>query len=424
MRAGYASVCDVLFWIVLVFQVSILPDVLGIGFIARIANIFAVLVFLVGALGMLSAKRSQRVLYFYVFPIMLVIAGYAINILRSGRIEALSHFGLILPWFAALSVPFILRFDYERYWRLFYRFMIVVSVVALVEYGAVFAGLLSPTSLTTRYGEFVKGVFTIFHSLDDDVVYNRMYGVFAEPGTYAMFLLLALSYALVHKRVIAAVVFMTCMVFTASLGGYLGLVILLLTHAYWIARRKSATTVAIIGLGALLVLALAAGPLIDFLTMIYENRAQGESLTVRQSNVSLFFVHFFDILFSAPFGMELKGEALSTLQGSDPLYIGSNFTVGNALVLGGLLSLLGYTMFLIANTLCWLQGLLRHEQGKLIACVYISFPALMSFVVQRTTVFDSALYSFLFAAPLLAVMRRAGASSGSDLTGIFRLARD
>jgi hypothetical protein len=407
------GIWPILFWAVIVFQSSVLPDTLGVGLMARVANTLTLVLFFVCSMAVLASRLSERVFVFYCLPFLLVIVGYLANILRSANLEALPYLGLIIPWFAALCVPFTKGFDAERYWRLFHRFMLVASVIALIEYAAVFWGFLQPSILETKRGEFLQGVFTIFHKLEDDTPYNRMYGVFGEPGAFAVYLLLALAYSLVHRKILAAVLFLVCMLLTASLGGYLGLALVAVAFVQWEARRRGAVTSLFVALAAAVAAACTFGTVYEFFADSFFNK--GESAATRQSNLSLFFGNFFDIAFEKPLGMKLHGDSLTALAESDRLYFGSNFSVGNALIIGGLTSLIGYVMFLLVNTLCWLRAVGRGSHSRLMQCVCISFPAMLSFIVQRTTVFDSALYSFLFAAPMLSLLQRAPAEASSDI---------
>lgn len=414
MTVQRLGIWPILFWAVIAFQISVFSDTLGVHLMARAANSLALSLFFVCSMSVLASRVSERVFVFYCLPILLIAVGYLANILRSANLEALSYLGLIIPWFAALSVPFTKGFDAERYWRLFHRFMLAVSVIALLEYVAVFWGLLQPSMLETKRGEFLKGVFTIFHKLEDDSPYERMYGVFPEPGTFAMYLLPALAYALVHRKVLAALLFLVCMLFTASLGGYLGMALVAVAFVQWEARRRGAVVSLFVALAAAVAVTCTLGMVYEFFADSYLNKA--ESAATRESNVSLFFSHFFDIAFEAPLGMKLHGDSLTALAESDRLYIGSNFSVGNALIIGGLTSLFGYVMFLLVNTLCWLRAVSRGGHSRLMQCVCVSFPAMLSFVVQRNTVFESALYSFLFAAPMLSLLQRHPGDASADIS--------
>jgi ABC-type multidrug transport system fused ATPase/permease subunit len=355
------GIWPILFWAVIAFQISVLPDTLGVGLMARAANSLALVLLFVCSISVLASQVSERVLVLYCLPIVLIIVGYLTNVLRSANLEALSYLGLIIPWFAALSVPFTKGFDAERYWRLFHGFMLVASIIALLEYVAVFWGFLQPSILETKRGEFLKGFLTIFLGLEDGTPYNRMYGVFVQ----------------------------------------------------WEARRRGAVVSLFVALAAAVTVACVFGTVYEFFANSYLDR--GESAAARESNIDLFFRHFFDIAFEDPLGMKLHGDSLTELAKSDRLYIGSNFTIGNALVVGGLTSFIGYVVFLLVNTVCWLRAVSRTSHSKVMECVCVSFPAVLSFIVQRATIFDSALYSFLFAVPILSVLRRGPADTSSDI---------
>ena len=413
MTVRRLGIWPILFWVVIAFQISVLPDTLGVGSMARVANTLALILFLVCSMSVLASQVSEQVFVFYCLPILMIAVGYLANVLRSANLEALSYLGLVIPWFAALSVPFTKGFDAERYWRLFYGFMLVACVIALLEYAAVFWGFLQPSIIETKRGEFLKGVLTIFLGLEEGTPNNRMYGVFAEPGTFAMYLLPALAYALVHRKILAAVLFLVCMLLTASLGGYLGIILVAVAFVQWEARRRGAVTALFVALAAAVIVVCVFGTVYEFFAASYLDK--GESAAARESNVDLFFRHFLDIAFDDPLGMKLHGDSLTELTKSDSLYIGSNFTIGNALIVGGLMSFIGYVMFLLVNTVCWLRAIGRTSHSKVMECVCVSFPAVLSFVVQRATIFDSALYSFLFAVPILSVLRRGPEDTSFDI---------
>ena len=403
MAVRRLGIWPILFWAVIAFQISVLPDTLGVGSMARVVNTLALALFFVCSISVLASQVSERVFVFYCLPVLLIIVGYLVNVLRSANFQALTYLGLIIPWFAALSVPFTKGFDAEKYWRLFYRFMLVASAIALLEYLAMFSGFLHPSIIETKRGEFLKGVFTIFLGLQDGTPFNRMYGVFAEPGTFAMYLLPALAFALVHRKIFAAALFLVCMLLTASLGGYLGIVLVAVAFVQWEARRRGAVASLFVALAATVIVACIFGTVYEFFAESYLDK--GVSAAERESNLDLFLRHFFDIAFEDPLGMELHGDSLTELAKSDRLYIGSNFTIGSALVVGGLTSFIGYVMFLLVNTVCWLRAVSRTSRSTVMECVCVSFPAVLSFIVQRATIFDSALYSFLFAVPILSVLR-------------------
>jgi hypothetical protein len=285
-------------------------------------------------------------------------------------------------------------FNLERAWHTFYRFMLWGSVVSAIEYVAVFAGILPATPITTDRGVFLKGVFSIFYGLGDNTVHYRMYGLFAEPGSYAMYLLPAIAYAWLHGKRWPAALFVACLFMTDSLGGLLSLGVLGVTYLFWKSSKHST--------GMLLTLVVTAAilyPLSGVVRDRYEKK--GESRAIREDNVSLFRENFVSVITANPLGLPLSGRSLSDLENVTDRYLGSNFEVYTLFVKGGLLACAGYTLLLawliVRDGRYLVSGSTDPTEGAAMVCL----PALVLFVVQRETVLASAVFAFLFARPLM-----------------------
>jgi hypothetical protein len=276
-------------------------------------------------------------------------------------------------------------------------------LISLLEYFAIFGGLLTSTLIETDRGIFLKGVFSILHSLDGGVPYFRFYGVFAEPGTTAMFIIPALVYALIHSKMMAIGIFLLAMAMTFSLGGYFSLIVTFYLFFSWQFGKSK-----YMALGkVVLTLLVAVFCLISFneLSRLYEKKAT--SASVREDNVGNFFGNFGDILIDKPFGFILEGKSLSELDKGNEYYVGSNFSFFVAFAKGGVLGLFGYALFFVTNITVLMKYYLHgHDPDKIIACAMLSLPALLIYCFQRPTILESMLFSFLFATPLLRVMLR------------------
>jgi hypothetical protein len=396
------SVWTLAFWVVITCQFTMLPDALGLGVLSRLANAATLVLFLAGAILVMVSRHDERVAAFYVLPAVLVTIGFIVNVVRAGSADSLGHLGLVIPWVAMLSVPFVRGLDWTRYWKYFHHFMFWASVVALVEYAAVFVNLLTPSEIETRHGAFMKGVFTIFHGLDTGEIHLRLYGVFAEPGTYAMYLLPAIAYALMMRKPIAVIVYLICLACTRSLGGYFGLALLAIPMLVWMMRGRQtglATSIVLVGMTAL---AFLGGIIFDAVSNVY--LARGVSATVRETSFLDFTTQFLPALAAHPFGFELKNEAFSALQDQE-YYFGSNFAVATAAVTGGVLSFIGYVSFVVVNMVAWLKAFFQRHATGVEAVALLSLPALLSFIVQRTTMLETALNAYLFAPMLLEILR-------------------
>jgi hypothetical protein len=403
----YLRLWPIVFWAVIAFQLTVLPDTLGVPVLSRVANVLLLALLFTCAVSTITGLRSERVTVFYCLPIALVLVGYFLNILLSANLDALGYLGVTIPWLAALSVPFSRNFDPDRYWKYFYRFMIVASIIAIVEYTAVFYGLLEPTEINTKRGDFFKGVFTIFAPGDDPntPVYERLYGVFAEPGAFSMYLLPAIAYAAFRRSWLAVVLFIVAMGYTLSIGGFVGLAIVVVFFVHRRSQRKGPIVSTIVVLVTVITLGVSAGALYTWAGDVESYK--GESAYEREDNLRMFFSsHIVEVIGSAPLGMDLHGQSLSAAGEGDRLYLGSNFAPGTALVIGGVSALVGYIAFLAVNTAGWVRLLIHKPRGIVFDCIYVSYPALVTFVFQRATMFDSAFYAFLFAAPMLSLLRR------------------
>ncbi|MBI5141407.1 MAG: O-antigen ligase family protein [Nitrospirae bacterium] len=389
---------------VLIFQVSVIPDSLGIKPVGRVANVIILSTFFALMISAMARNKHVAVYNYYIAPILLIVIGYTINILRSFNIEALGWFSILLPWMAALSIPFNKKLDVSKSWDIYYQFMLITTVITVFEYIAVFSGMIVPAVIETDRGVFLKGVLSIFHGLDDGEIHYRYYGVFAEPGTAAMFLLIGLTYALVHSKKTGSIIFLVAIYLTDSLGGFVSLVIVCVLFAIWKCNESRSPLIARL-LMILIITSVSVSSISYFYTR-YEEKQEStrESAVVRKDNVDNFANNFVSSLARYPFGFELIGKSLSDLE-SNSRYYGSNLTFYVAFVQGGILGFAGYTLFtLMVVTITIKYFFKRYCGNKLLACVFVSLPALLMFTFQRTTIFESALFSFLYASPLIRVM--------------------
>lgn len=392
---------------VLVFQMSVLPDTLELKSASRILNLGALTVFSVLALKALFQGRTRRASLFFVIPVALVLMGYSANFIRTFGVDHLGIAGILLPWTAALSVPFMRSFSLKKSWALFYRFMLGFSLLSCIEYGAVFAGRLTPTPIVTQNGVFVRGIATMFTELDDGSVWDRMYGVFYEPGTLAMFLIPAIAYALVFAKRWPLLVFLLCLLAAQSIGGYASLVVVVTLFIYWRTPRLSAKLLVFP-----FVVAGAGYVLADYFVPAYA--AKGLSAATREEQVSMFGQNFFNLLREYPLGMPLVAGSTTNLD-VHPLYSGSNFALFVAFHLGGFIAFAGYTALVVFSIIASIKYFAKYNPNKNMACAFISLPALAMYVFQRATIFDSALFAFLFAVPIMVVLRENSAGVAAPL---------
>lgn len=389
--------------IVLGLQVGVLGDVFNAGAFARLANLVTLATFAALSLWVLIKAHRPVVFFVYLLPLFFVLAGVAVNILRSGPLENLGYFGMTIPWLAAIAVPFATRGKGDEYWHWYYRFMLLTTLASIAEYGAAFIGVLPVTLIETDRGEFLKGFFTIFHNLGDDVIYGRMYGVFPEPGTYAMYLLLAIAYCLTERKWAALLLFLSALFMTGSLGGGIGLVALSVAYALFGRGRTSASRLHITTAAILCMLVFVWKPVGTRFAAAYEQK--GLSAEVREDNVQQFLMRLPTLAVEAPIGHRLSGSSLSSLEAQDA-YTGSNFTPAAWFALGGVMSLFGYVGFLLTNVAVAIVLLIRPREGAAERAVALSLPVCMLFLAQRTTPLDTAVFGFLFGGVMVSTLNK------------------
>ena len=99
---------------------------------------------------------------------------------------------------------------------------------------------------------------------------------------------------------------------------------------------------------------------------------------------------------------------------SNPAYIGSNFTPGNAFNLGGILSFLGYLAVLFVSLWYAIMSLFRKglslDEQSAVVSIFFLFP----FIFQRGVAWDSSIFALLFA-PFIIKFLRAQRKSGGIL---------
>lgn len=126
----------------------------------------------------------------------------------------------------------------------------------------------------------------------------------------------------------------------------------------------------------------------------------------REENALRFWGELGRQIVTRPLGAPLVGGSLAELGTFDSDYLGSSFAPYTALVLGGVSALFGYSAIIVVALFTSMKFFAKPHSDRLMACAFISLPPLILFLFQRATVFDSPLFAFLIAAPMLAVIRR------------------
>lgn len=403
-----------------IFQLTVIPETLQIKGISRIFNA-ALLVSMLSSAAILWLYKLERFTlrtgFFYVFPLVLIMAGYGLNLLSSATSASIGYFSILIPPAVALVIPFLKGDRTPRMWDVYYRLMLVLCAISITEYILVFGGILQTHPLFGREG-YLRGVLTTFYDYGAALPHYRLYGTFFEPGTGALLVVPAMTYALMNRKFIAVLVFLCIFLMGNSLGGYAALAMVLLAVAYvkidWHAFGAISHT-----LYWLLLTAAAAALAIFYFLPQYSEKTF--SATVREQNILGFFWEFPNLLLSYPTGFLLKGDSLTSLTGSAG-YLGSNFMPYVAFVQGGILSLMGYVLLLAGSVLMSIRVLHRPSEYSPVALwAALSMPALLVFSFQRASVFETILLGFLFGSPILESLRKSPVpplrSAGRSMAG-------
>jgi hypothetical protein len=390
---------------VFLFQLGMVKYTLNLGYVATITNSLMLLGLSIMAVRNISGRTFLPAIWlFYLIPGILVYAGYFQNISRSmvANVGAASSLGLLIPWAAYLSVPFLIRSlaDSETIWRFFYRCMLLVCGIGLIEYLLAFNGLLPLRIIETPLGTFLSGGLTVFHMLEDQSPYYRFYAIFPEPGTFAMYLLPAILYALVYRKYVGLTLFSISLYLTGSLGGVIALVLLALVYIYGRLRQLRYSIGVCVLAGCVLAAGLAGYFSADFAKAY---AAKNQSAEVRENNVFGVIYNLPALIVDHPLGFELTGESMSNIDSKD--YFGSNFALGNALATGGFMSLSGYFAMLTTCLVISLLSLARRIEDIDHQVIFPSLLVAFIFVIQRATVMDSAIFAFLFSPSIIRYLR-------------------
>lgn len=377
-----------------IFQITAYKFIWGIEWASRLLNICTIIIFSVYALYALSKfKFNHNVVNFYIIPGLLVYIGFFINISVGSilNLSVINQFGLLIPWAIYLAIPGILKFDkldVSSLWRYFNYFMFATVSLSIIEYFALFSGVITPRPIMTSGGPFVAGYFSMLYAIETGELHYRFYSSFLEPGTLAMFLLPAMAYAFLHRKYLFLAMYFIAMYLSDSLGGFIGVAMLILLLVYFRFRKSAVLALALTFLTLFFTITFFADNLLEQ----YENK--NNSRIEREVSTSGMLENLPGLFLNYPFGLPLTESTEQAQENAS--YYGSNFTPGNAFIFGGILSFLGYLAILFVSLWYAIASLFRKEHSLDEQAAVVSIIVLMPFIFQRTVVWDSGIFALLF----------------------------
>jgi hypothetical protein len=387
------------------FQITAYKFIWGIEWVSRALNIVALIIFSLYAVNTLSRfKFDRNVINFYIIPGLLVYIGFFINISIESilNINVINQYGLLIPWAIYIAIPGLVKFgklDVSSLWRYFHYFMLATVSISIVEYYLLFSGLIVPRPIVTDGGPFLAGYFSMLYAIETGELHYRFYASFMEPGTLAMFLLPAMAYAFLNLKYFSLVTYAVAMYMSDSLGGFVGVAMLIPLLIYFRFRKSAVLALVLISLTLFIANIFFASNLL----VLYENK--GDSRIDREVSFLGMLENLPGLFLNYPFGLPLT-ESTEQSQ-KNAAYYGSNFTPGNAFNLGGVLSFLGYLAVLFislwyAVASLFRKGLLLDQQAAVVSII-----VLMPFIFQRTVVWDSSIFALMCAPFVIDYLRRA-----------------
>lgn len=397
----------VLFGITILFQLTALKFIWSLESIARIVNLSVLALLMLYAIRTIGTEYySKKVWYYYLIPGIFIFLGMFINISLNivSNFKLISFFGLTLPWLTYLIIPALLNkevINTEILWRYFYYFMLWANILGVFDYILMFYEISSLRILETPNGIFLGGNFSLLHMLEDGTAHYRYYACFVEPGTLSMFLLPAISYAIFNKKYIGLAIFVIAFALTDSLGGFAGLLMLTtITSFVLFNRNKKYLLFAIVAL-----LAITSVLWINFgeaLMKSYDEK--NNSATVREESFSKTITNLPILLINNPLGLKLA-ESTEAFE-KNKIYVGSNFSPSTYLQYGGILAFVGYLACLFISLFVSLTHIFRNDLTQEEKVIFSSLIVLLPFIFQRETVWESALFAFLFAPTIIKVFQK------------------
>lgn len=384
------------------FQVTTYKYIFDLAYLSAIVNLFLSIFLIVYFLTFfIFQKINKKVFLYYLVPGLLILGGmsfnFILNIYHNPNIY--SQFGLVLPWIFFVTMPYIFKDRLNigaSVWAWYYYLIICILTIAIVEFYAVTAGLLLTRQIEMPNGSFQAGLFSIYHlvgnGVDKGAIHERLYGPFGEPMFLASVSLPALIFGVFHGRYFGCFIILFAVILTKSLTGFVSIYISLVFTLFLMLRERYLKFFI---------------PIIFCLMLIFiynieytygQYLSKGESASIRFDNFTEFFTSFLVIFFEWPFGfINDTGDKLAQVT----LPIGTNFSVGNAFIFGGIFSLVGYLLILIL--LGWycinvLKDKYACTDKKVVA---VSIISIVPFVYAGSPILDYSMFALLFSSFLV-----------------------
>jgi hypothetical protein len=394
----------VMLWLILLFSTTGFKHIWGVEKLSIIINSLILVVLIIFAgLTVLRQKHSRTCWSWIIFPSLMVIFGFIANLLAYGIwsgefIQPIAYATPAIAMISAISIQNKKIVVTHELWRDFYRFMLFINIISLIEYYCIFEGYFVPRSIVTPYGEFLAGYFTLFYPIDANEIHYRYYACFLEPGTLAMYLIPAIVYSILNKKFGAFAIFILALYMTDSLGGYISLALVFILLPLFMGSHKNKIFISVIF--SITIFVLIFSQLGAIFKVAYEER--DNSRETRELAISNTFSSLPSFFIKNPLGYSSVSNTDELTKKSD--YLGFTFTPAIYAQGGGFISFLGYLYIIVSHTTFSIFSIIRKNLSTEEKLVVITLLANFPFIFQRSTVYESSLYALLFLPSLIKLM--------------------
>lgn len=212
-----------------------------------------------------------------------------------------------------------------------------------------------------------------------------------------MFLLPFIAYTFLHSKYFRLTLYLFALYLTDSLGGFIGLALLLPLLIYLRFRKNLLTSLAISMLTIFLIFNFSSSEL------IHRYDQKEESATVREENAVGFLDKFPNLVVRYPFGLPLTETTKQAM--NHELYLGTNNSVGVVYARGGIISFTGFFFVLCVSLWYAIASLYRAGISIDEQAAVASILCLFTFIIQRQTIWETPIFSLLYAPFVISFLR-------------------
>ncbi|MDA9321678.1 hypothetical protein N9Q72_01275 [Gammaproteobacteria bacterium] len=378
-----------------VFNMTTLRYSLGLTSISTIfnASIYILVACAIGH-GLAFSKLSSIQIVSLILIFFLSLASFINVFLNFSFVSFLQAIDFLLPWLAiamVLANKDIMLINYKSYLQWFNSFLVIVCLIGLLEYIAIFSlGYRPPImELNAGMGEYYVGYSTLLQKIYNlDVPYFRFQGPFLESGDLAMWGSIFVVYNLLRFKYVYAAILLFAIFGSFSPSAFISLALAFLIYI----QTRSAIVMPIMMAIACISIVIYMNDILDLYNNIMDMKVG--SLDDRLVTNLDFIDKFYFLINAYPFGVPFFEST------NDKIASGVGFTANygpiGSYMTGGVIAFLIYIIFSLYFLFLSVFKILLNPnfiENEL----YVYYIMLFSYVIQRGSFFEYAISALLFA---------------------------